>query len=65
MRHYDVSASPVDLTEDTLRSCDFALIVTNHDGIDWQFVVDHAPIVVDTRNATRHVKSGREKIVKA
>ena len=65
MRHYDVSASPVDLTEDTLRSCDFALIVTNHDGIDWQFVVDYAPIVVDTRNATRHVKSGREKIVMA
>ena len=36
-----------------------------HDGVDWDFVVEHAPLVIDTRNATRDVKVGREKIVKA
>ena len=65
MRHYDVEARSVPLTKAVLESHDFAVIVTNHDGVDWQFVVEHAPLVIDTRNATRDVKVGREKIVKA
>ena len=65
MRHYSVNAEPVDLTEDALRTSDFVVIVTHHDGIDWSFVVEHAPLVIDTRNATRGVRGGREKIVKA
>ena len=55
----------VPLTQAVLESHDFAVIVTNHDGLDWEFVVKHAPLVIDTRNATRDVKVGREKIVKA
>jgi len=33
--------------------------------VDYAFVVRHAPLVVDTRNATRDVLEGREKILKA
>ncbi len=44
---------------------DLALVVTDHDGIDWQALVDAAPLVVDTRNATRDVGKNRERIVKA
>jgi UDP-N-acetyl-D-glucosamine dehydrogenase len=44
---------------------DLALIVTDHDGIDWQALVAAVPLVIDTRNATRDVKSDRHKIVKA
>ena len=65
MRHYNVEARSVPLTKAVLESHDFAVIVTNHDGVDWEFVVEHAPLVIDTRNATRDVKVGREKIVKA
>ena len=64
-RHYRVNAEPAELTQETLEGCDFALIVTNHDGIDWDMVVRHAPLVIDTRNATKNVAEGREKIVKA
>ncbi len=46
-------------------SYDLALIVTDHDGIDWQALVDAMPLVVDTRNATRNVTANRERIVKA
>jgi UDP-N-acetyl-D-glucosamine dehydrogenase len=41
------------------------LIVTDHSAVDYALVVRHAPLVVDTRNATRLVSEGREKIVKA
>ena len=41
------------------------LIATDHSAYDWAFVVRHAPLVVDTRNATKGVADGRDKIVKA
>ena len=66
MRAYDFShMSSLDLTEDVLKSQDLVLITTDHTSIDYQRVVDHAPLVVDTRNATRSVTRGREKIVRA
>jgi len=58
-------AKPADLDEATLRAMDFVVIVTDHDGIDWRFVVRNAPLIIDTRNATRDVIEGREKIVRA
>ena len=65
MRHYHVEARSVPLTRDVLASHDFTVIVTNHDAMDWELVVEHSALVVDTRNATRNVRVGREKIVKA
>ncbi len=44
---------------------DLALIVTDHDGIDWEALAAAVPLVVDTRNATRDVKTNRDRIVKA
>jgi UDP-N-acetyl-D-glucosamine dehydrogenase len=32
---------------------DAVLIVTDHDGVDYRAIADHAPLVVDTRNACR------------
>jgi len=53
----------VPLTEQVLRSHDCVLIVTDHSIIDYAFVVKHARRVFDTRNATRRIQHGREKIV--
>jgi UDP-N-acetyl-D-mannosaminuronate dehydrogenase len=39
------------------------LILTAHSGFDYQLVVDHAPVVFDTRNGTRQVKQHRDRIV--
>ncbi|GJE61780.1 nucleotide sugar dehydrogenase [Methylobacterium trifolii] len=41
----------VALTRGALEACDAALIVTDHDGIDYGAIVAHAPLVADTRNA--------------
>jgi UDP-N-acetyl-D-glucosamine dehydrogenase len=53
------------LTADTLAAQDCVLIVTDHSAYDYPWIVEHSRLVVDTRNATRHVTRGREKIVKA
>jgi len=66
MRAYDFShMSSLPLNEDVLKSQDLVLITTDHSSIDYQWVVDHASTIVDTRNATRRVTRGREKVVKA
>jgi len=66
MRHYKLPALwSVDLTPEILRSQDCVLIVTDHSAYDYQFIVDHSRLVIDTRNATRNVARGREKIRKA
>ena len=55
----------VPLTAEFLALQDCILIATDHTAYDYEFLVRHARLVVDTRNATRSVKEGREKIVKA
>jgi UDP-N-acetyl-D-glucosamine dehydrogenase len=37
----------------------------NHSDYDYKWIVKNAKLVVDTRNATANVKTGRSKIVKA
>src|SRR3984957_5764750 len=64
MRHYDFSDKrSVDLTPANLAAYDCALIATDHSSYDYEAIVRDAKLVVDTRNATRRVKKGREKIV--
>jgi UDP-N-acetyl-D-glucosamine dehydrogenase len=66
MRAYDFShMRSVSLTPETLSQADVVLIATDHSTLDYQFIVDNARIVVDTRNATRGVTRGREKIYRA
>src|SRR3984957_3286934 len=64
MRHYDFSDKrSVELTPDRLASYDCVLIATDHTSYDYEAIARGARLVVDTRNATRHVKQHREKIV--
>ncbi|MEI9982789.1 MAG: nucleotide sugar dehydrogenase [Aliidongia sp.] len=50
---------------DAFRRYDLALICTDHDGVDYAGLVAALPCVVDTRNATRAVAAGRDRIVLA
>ncbi len=52
------------LTADLVENADCVVILTDHDVIDYCWLVEHAQLVVDTRNATRSVKKGQEKIIK-
>jgi UDP-N-acetyl-D-glucosamine dehydrogenase len=53
------------LESGVLAAQDVVLITTDHSRIDYAFVVEHSALVVDTRNATRQVTVGRERIVRA
>jgi UDP-N-acetyl-D-glucosamine dehydrogenase len=55
----------VSLTAAKVKSYDCVLISTNHSDYDYKWIVKNAKLVVDTRNATANVKTGRSKIVKA
>ncbi len=66
MRHHDVPPlTSSELTPEFLATRDCVLIATDHSAYDYEFLVEHAPLVVDTRNATAGVTRGREKIRKA
>jgi UDP-N-acetyl-D-glucosamine dehydrogenase len=65
MRHYDIKKESVELTPANLKKYDCVLISTDHSAYDWEFIAEHAQLVVDTRNAMTDVKANREKIVKA
>jgi UDP-N-acetyl-D-glucosamine dehydrogenase len=64
MRHYDYSnMRSVELTPKSLNSYDCVLIATDHTAYDYESIVEHAKLVVDTRNATRRIVKHRDKIV--
>jgi UDP-N-acetyl-D-glucosamine dehydrogenase len=63
MRHYDYAhLKSVALTPDNLAKFDCILIATDHSSYDYQAIVDAAQLVVDTRNATRRITRGRDKV---
>jgi UDP-N-acetyl-D-glucosamine dehydrogenase len=41
------------------RQADVVVIVTDHSAYSWPEIVDAAPVVVDTRNATKGLSSGK------
>ena len=66
MRKHDVPRlESQTLSEDFLARQNCVVIVTDHSAFDYETIVRCAPLILDTRNATRHVLSGREKIVRA
>ena len=65
MRRHDLRMRSIDLSPEVLRGFDCVLIATDHSAYDWQMIADHAPLVVDTRNAMNAVAGRRDHIVKA
>jgi UDP-N-acetyl-D-glucosamine dehydrogenase len=53
----------VPLSAKELARADAVVIVTDHSSIDYQLIVDHAHVVVDTRNATARVINPSARIV--
>lgn len=56
MRAYNVKAPFVRLTPAQMHRMDGVIIVTDHSNYDYQWIVNHSHLVVDTRNATGKVK---------
>jgi len=66
MRHHpELKMASQPLEPAYLSAQDCVLIATDHSAYDYDFVVRHSRLIIDTRNATRAVREGREKIRKA
>lgn len=62
-RNFDLEVKSVELTPELVKSQDAVLILTDHDAYDWDFVTEHASLVIDTRNATKAAKR-KDNVVK-
>jgi len=66
MRHYPhLRMSSQELTAEYLRTRDCVLIATDHSCYDWNWIAQHAPLIVDSRNAMKGVAAPGAKIVRA
>lgn len=54
----------IELEDGILQQMDCILIATDHSNYDFEWIVKNSTLVVDTRNAAKEVKTGREKIVR-
>jgi UDP-N-acetyl-D-glucosamine dehydrogenase len=54
--------SSSDYSAELLEAADCVVIVTDHQAYDWQHVVDHSRIIIDTRHIT-HKYSGKARVV--
>lgn len=59
----DIHLEAVEPTPERLATCDLAIIITDHSRFDYAQIVAHAPVVFDTRNATKGLDA-RGKVVK-
>ncbi len=64
-RKHDFSFASTPLSEKVLQEMDLVMILTDHSDYDYEWIVKNSQLVLDTRNATKDVKAGRKKIVKA
>ena len=65
MRKHDFDMDSVELTKETLRSCDCVLIVTNHKGMDYELIARESKLIVDTRNAMDGIEGVNGILVQA
>lgn len=65
MRQHRLRLDSQPLSEDFIAAQDCIVIVTNHSAYPYDWIVRHARLVVDTRNATAGVPHGPGRVVKA
>lgn len=64
--HIDLAGmKSVKCSTEELEKMDAVIICSDHDNVDYDFIVQNSRLVVDTRNATKAVKQHRDRIFKA
>ncbi len=63
LTHEGLDMKSVPLTADALRTADCVVIVTDHSVLDWEWIAAEARIIVDSRNALKHITSPKATVV--
>lgn len=53
----------VELTVDEIKAADVVVVVTDHRRVDYQLLMDHASLIIDSRNAMAKSGPGRARVV--
>ncbi len=64
-RHLAQALISTRLSPETIASSDAVVIVTDHGNIDYKMILEHARLVVDTRNATAPYRTPSHKVIMA
>ncbi len=64
-RHLEKPLLSKRLSRDLISASDAVIIVTDHSNIDYAMILDHAKLVVDTRNATAPHRKPSHKVIMA
>lgn len=64
-RKYNFRMDSTPLSRKVLEETDVVIIVTDHSAYDFDMIVRHAALVIDTRNATKGIKPHRENVIMA
>ncbi|MFC1811826.1 nucleotide sugar dehydrogenase [Thermodesulfobacteriota bacterium] len=64
-RKYEFQMESSLLSPAVISQMDAVIIVTDHSAYDYEQIVNHAKLVIDTRNATKGIMTQKEKIVMA
>ena len=65
MRRHRIALRSEPLEVERVARSDCVVIVTNHSGVDYGLLGEHAPLIVDTRNAMAQVSRPKASVVKA
>jgi hypothetical protein len=63
LKIHNIDLTSKKLTKETLKAADIVVLVTDHTNVDYDFVLQHAKQVVDTRNVLKNAKD-RSKIIR-
>jgi UDP-N-acetyl-D-glucosamine dehydrogenase len=63
LREGDHEYTGVALTPAVLSATDAVVVITDHQGVDYQSVADHATVIIDARNVTGRLRPSRARVV--
>jgi UDP-N-acetyl-D-glucosamine dehydrogenase len=64
-RHLEQALTSTRFSPDVIASSDAVVIITDHANIDYKVILDHARLVVDTRNATAPYRTPSHNVIMA
>ena len=63
LAHEGIDLEGIALTDTAVSEADCVVVVTNHAAFDYEFIANHAHIIVDTRNAMNGSTTGNGRLV--
>ena len=59
-RKYNFGLSSIELSAQNLSSADCVLVATDHTVYDYKFILEHAKLIVDTRNVFSNLNTNKK-----